>query len=250
MLGHSSPVRGPLALLFALQTLGVLGLHLGARPPPFELAMLVGVCAAALALPVAPPRAATWLAAAGTGAMVVLTALDVARADFAPWVVPLAHAIRFILPLAIWAQILGTSPFRVRRLLRVGAAAVFIGHGLECLLQNPFFLSLLIEVPPRLLGLVGLPRMSLSAETAGGLLYLIGLQDVLLGAAYLAGPSRPAGLYMGFWGFLTAAARIGFFGLEVGWPHFLVRTSNGASPLLALEPKGRAAAGTGHSGRR
>lgn len=218
---------------FAVQSAGVIQLHGPAAP--LSIALVVSLLGVGLAERLGRGRAVA--AGLATFAMVVMTAVETARADFQPWLHPIAHAIRIALPLALTLSALGRSAAVVQRLLRWAAASVFLGHGLECLFQNPFFVALLVEVPPRILGGLGLERAGLTAEDASKLLYLIGAQDVLLAALLALRPSRPVARYMGFWGFMTASTRLVFFGPAAGMGEFIARVGNGAGPLLGFTPR-------------
>lgn len=157
------------------------------------------------------------------------------------FVTPVAHAVRFGLPLSL-ALDLGGHP-RAGRLLVLAAAAVFVGHGVECLAQHPRFLQFLQVVPARWMG------VSLSFEEARPALLAIGALDIGVGltAAFTKSTPRTAALrWMTFWGFLTATVRVLYFG-PVGWPEALIRIGNGGAPLtLLLLPQAKRLAASRH----
>lgn len=235
------PNRPPLELglgsLVWLQTMGNLGLTLrdgsplsNVFGPGADLALaggLVLLASLALATPLPRPlRAST--AASLASVMLLITAIETTRfGHFASWVAPLAHAIRFVAPAALAGLLWGASARAVSLGLRVGAGAVFIGHGIECLLGHPTFIAYLTRVPRDWLG------FGPSAELAGSLLTGIGVLDIVVGAALLVRAPRPVLAWTGFWGLLTALVRVLYLGL-VGWPDALIRITNGGVPALLL----------------
>lgn len=146
---------------------------------------------------------------------------------FAAEIAPLARSIRYLAPLALLA-VASPDLARAKKLLTYGAAAVFTAHGIEALLLNPQFIDYLIVTCDRTTGF----RMSQPAAEYG--LYWIGIVDVLLAVLAVLRPSRPVLGYMAFWGFATAGMRIIYFGPEAGYHHTLIRSLNGAAPLLLL----------------
>jgi hypothetical protein len=101
-------------------------------------------------------------------------------------------------------------------LLRVGVAGEFLGHGVLAILGKKDWL-----------GWIG-NMLHVSPETAGTLLLLIGLFDVLVAIIVLIKPVRPILLWAALWGFWTALVRP-----LVGQPiwDFIERSANWAAPL-------------------
>lgn len=138
---------------------------------------------------------------------------------------PAAHAVRYAIPLGLALLWTGRAPRPVLRGWTIAAGAVFLAHGIECLLGHPVFIDFLVTVPRRWLG--GGP----SLDTASTLLVAIGVLDVVVGLAAIVRPQRKLMLWMAFWGFLTASVRLLYFG-RAGWPDALIRVTNGGMPLL------------------
>ncbi len=113
-------------------------------------------------------------------------------------------------------------------LLRYAAAATFIAHGIEAICQNGVFLDYLLGTSREWFG------VALSETTARWILWVIGVQDLLIGHLLILARLRSVALWMALWGFVTAASRI----THAGWPAYhevLMRTANGGVPLaLAL----------------
>ena len=138
-----------------------------------------------------------------------------------------AHAARFGLPLALIVPRAG-----VARVLGVSAGLVFVGHGVECWTTPPEFVALLTEVPRRGLGL------SIGGGWVPWVLRGIGVVDIGVGLLALhprtdAQVRRRALMWMTFWGFATAGARLLLYG-GGGWPEAVGRVANGGTPWLAL----------------
>lgn len=229
--------------LFLLQTLGFVGLRLRDGASLVEALGLAVVAAIAIGLvtPLARHRGATVLGAALAAAVMLAFEMSgvLERDGFAPALGPVAHAIRFTLPAAIAVRAAGSSARLEHWLLRASAAAVFAGHGAECLLGHPGFLAFLIEVPRALLGLVGV-EAALAPETARTVLTVIGVQDVLLAAFLLWRADPRVGGYMTFWGGMTAFVRVLFYG-PAGWAETLVRVGNPGAPWWTLRTRGAGA---------
>lgn len=180
----------------------------------------------------AAQRAATLprVARIGKGALAGLAALvaleTMARtahgAAFAAPITPFAHAVRYLVPLAL---ILGGS--LEIRLVQGAVASVFIAHGVEALLEHPSFVAYLTQVPEIVLG------FGPDVRTATALLVPIGVIDILLALALLFRPSRFVLGYMAFWGLLTAGMRTVFYGVE-GGHETLIRALNGLAPLALV----------------
>ena len=105
---------------------------------------------------------------------------------------------------------------KVEWLLRIGVAGEFVGHGLLAIGGKPDWIGWISKLT------------SIDVTTAGTLLYVIGLFDVLVAIIILVKPIRPLLLWAAFWGFWTALVRplVG-----IGWLDFIERSANWAAPL-------------------
>lgn len=135
---------------------------------------------------------------------------------FAEWVIG-AHAARYTAPLALLALFfvpLGRwlGPANHLRaagyILRAGLATVFFVHGLEAFLQHPRFLDYILMTTHNFTGYY------MAEATAGMLLQIIGVVDIIVAALILVKP-HPAVLYWAaFWGLITAFSRVTSLGVE------------------------------------
>jgi len=103
--------------------------------------------------------------------------------------------------------------------LRIAVAGEFLGHGVFALQKKQAWLEWFSAF-----GIT-------NAETAGQLLFLIGILDIALAVLVLIKPIRLALLWMTFWGFWTALIRP-----VVGEPiwDFVERSANWGAPLALL----------------
>lgn len=155
---------------------------------------------------------------------------------FSAWS-PLAHATRWVLPLAAHGLFaLSDRGVEGRRLerdgtllrwwLRLAVAVTFAVHGYEALAAHPRFVDYLLAAD-RKLWLGGMDQ-----STAEGLLVAIGAIDMLLAAALLWRPNAsPVIGYMVAWGLITAGARVVHMGLGSS-DQTLIRAANFGVPLL------------------
>jgi len=152
---------------------------------------------------------------------------------FIPWLEPVEHAVRFLVPLALaglefWPPRRALSRWRaagVMWLLRIGAALTFIGHGIAALEHNPHFIDLILTAGERLLS------VQVSEDTARQALTIIGVVDVAVALNLLWAQLPAVAIWMTFWGLLTAASRLVYFGVDPGYVEFLIRAVNGGAPL-------------------
>lgn len=171
---------------------------------------------------------AATVAAGATAWMALVTVLDVVQGGhFGAWLAPVAHAVRWGTPLLLVALARGARPALAASSLRWMAAAVFLGHGIECLMGHPTFTDFLIAVPDRWLG------WTIDQATASGILRVIGGVDVVVAGWMAFRGDPPVAAWMTFWGFLTAAVRVLYFGV-LGWPDAVVRVANGGAPAVVL----------------
>jgi len=153
---------------------------------------------------------------------------------FIPWLEPIEHAVRFLAPLAL--AMLEFYPPRASYaklrsetamwLLRLGAAATFFGHGWAALEHNPHFIDLILTAGDRLASL------TIAEDTARTLLTLIGAVDFAVAFNLLWARLPPVALWMVFWGVITAASRVVYFGFDDGYARMLIRAANGGAPMV------------------
>lgn len=105
---------------------------------------------------------------------------------------------------------------KIERVLRIGIAGEFLGHGLLALGGKADWLKWISQLT------------GAEAQTAAILLTLIGISDVIVALVVLLKPIRLVLLWAVFWGFWTALVRpiVG-----VGWLDFIERFTNWAAPL-------------------
>lgn len=137
---------------------------------------------------------------------------------------PGALAARWLAPVALVALTLQRERTG-EWLLRIGIAATFFCHGLEALFHNPQFIDYVIRGGAILMG------ARFGEHAVKNMLVFIGALDVMVAVATIVPHRwRAVALWMAFWGFLTAAARILYMGWG-NWPESLIRVTNGAVPL-------------------
>ena len=145
-----------------------------------------------------------------------------------------AQALRYITPISV--IVLAAWPFTkffpdAKRaivtswVLRIGIAVVFITHGVECLLQSPQFIDLIIGSGNNLLGIRA------SEATALQIMQVIGIVDILVAIVVLINPSKPILLWALFWGLITALSRMTALGLGA-YTEVLMRASHIFAPLV------------------
>lgn len=176
-----------------------------------------------------PGRAVAWVGLAG-----LLAAVD---AGFGAWQggyayaawTPAAHGLRIAAPLALVVLALtdarGAGRWLGLWLLRVGAAAVFMAHGLEAMLGHAGFQDFLIGTIERFTGLIVAERQ------VQPLLIAIGVMDLAVAGLILsARPSRWL-WWAAAWGAITAGARVTTYGWEV-YGEILLRLPHVGVPLV------------------
>ena len=101
-------------------------------------------------------------------------------------------------------------------LLRVGVAGEFIGHGLLAIGGKADWIGWISQM------------IKVDAPTAGTILLLIGVSDLVVALIVLIRPVRSILLWAAFWGFWTALVRplVGQSVLD-----FVERSANWAAPL-------------------
>lgn len=154
--------------------------------------------------------------------------------DFAR-LTPLADAARYVAPLAMTMLLVRGEVARERLdgqakafewMLRIGAAATFIGHGAEAFKLNPEFVPLIVNTGERI-------GMAISENAAHQAMRVIGAIDILVAGMLLAFRWRTIAAYMAVWGFATALSRMTAYGFS--WTHeTLIRLPNGGLPLVLL----------------
>lgn len=158
--------------------------------------------------------------------MLVEAFLATLRAD--AWIqrLPLlSQAVRYGGPVAL--LLLSTRrDAAAARVLRWSAGAVFLAHGTEALSMLPQFLDYIVVSIDRVFA------VRLSEAVTRGALFAIGAVDVVVAALLVWRPTKPLLVWMAFWGFLTAAMRVIYYGFEAGTCLALVRVLNGGAPLV------------------
>lgn len=151
---------------------------------------------------------------------------------FSEWAL-VAHAPRYLTPLAVVLLALGSDKADTRRsrrwvagewCLRIALATVFLVHGLESIKLHPGFVDLIIGSGYNLAGL------RISEAAAGWQLRVIGIVDVGVAAALLFRLSPAVLWWAAFWGALTALSRL----TANGWgayPDLLVRATHYLGPI-------------------
>ena len=101
-------------------------------------------------------------------------------------------------------------------ILRIGVAGEFLGHGVFGLQQKAQWVGWTEKI------------LGVSPETAGTVVLLVGVMDILLAVFVLIKPIRPLLLWMALWGLWTALMRP-----IVGEPiwDFVERWANWGAPL-------------------
>ena len=237
-----------LSVLFALQTAGFVGMvwHQGTPWSPLMAASFgleagrwldlgggATVAVGALVMLTGPWSARGYAALWCATYMMAMDIVDAAQGQhFASALAPFAHAVRWATPAAVAILVFRGRP--AVSLLRWAAGAVFVAHGLECLLGHPKFISFLTTVPATVFG------VELSASFAAVALRGIGIIDIGVGLSLMAFQSRGTAGWMAFWGFMTAGVRLLYFG-PAGWPDALIRITNGGVPLWLVAYFGRGA---------
>jgi len=112
---------------------------------------------------------------------------------------------------------------KVQWVLRIGVAGEFLGHGIFALQGRPSWEGWISQLT------------GVDAATAGTLLTLVGVMDVVVAALALFRPIPIALVWAAFWGFWTALVRplVG----ESFWD-FVERFANWAAPLALLLLRG------------
>lgn len=172
-----------------------------------------------------------WIAVWVTTLMVVSTVRD----PYWPAMVPLSQAVRWLGPITLLWWIGRTRPpvprpeatARAEWLLRIAAAATFVGHGLKALDLRGEYLDYLFVAHRRLLG------SAMPQATAEQLLTAIGIVDVCVAGLLLTARWKAVAAWMAFWGAVTAAARMVHSGFG-NYAETLLRVPNCGVALAVL----------------
>lgn len=148
---------------------------------------------------------------------------------------PPAQAVRIAAPLALaqldpWPKRGPVSPGRVSAvmwMLRLAAAATFIGHGWKAWNWHPEFINYIIAAGNNLLGI------DIAEDAAKAALQVIAIVDAVVALLLVSTRLRIVAGYMAFWGFVTAASRIVHGGFDV-YHETIMRAANGGVPLALL----------------
>ena len=145
----------------------------------------------------------------------------------------LNHAVRYIGPLvlAFWIGWIarkkdGILPTQWCWILRIAAAATFIGHGLNAFRGSPGHIELIQG------SFLNLFSMEISLPVTLTSLKLIGAMDILLATLLLARKWKFVAMWMAVWGLVTACSRLTAFGFDKGWSLTAIRLANGGIPFV------------------
>jgi len=157
--------------------------------------------------------------------LVISILVKVGDYEWHPWMLPGAHGIRYLLPIALALIALRRREDVAIFLVRLGISLTFLSHGLEAIWLKPGFVDFILIGADVTIGTVW------DQSTAESILLTIGVVDVLVAVAlWLPKAQRPIALWMAFWGGVTAFARI----VCGGWPKYpdtLLRMVHVAAPL-------------------
>jgi len=137
---------------------------------------------------------------------------------------PMAHATRWLGPLALAALVRRPRSSAAVWLLRFAVAATFLAHAWQALHFDPRFVDLLLGACRRW------TAASPSESGAHAILTAIGSADVAVALAILFARWPAVALWATVWGFATAASRGAALGTEFVHES-LIRVMNGAAPL-------------------
>lgn len=145
------------------------------------------------------------------------------------WLAPMAHAVRYIAPMALVILVGGFSKWREPAIwaLRISIGATFAAHGLEALWHYHIFIDYTIGAGYQLLGL------DISEHQATTALTVIGIIDLVLAALIVTRRWRWVAGYMACWGLLTATIRIVNFGWSA-WFELSIRMAHVGIPLALM----------------
>lgn len=145
----------------------------------------------------------------------------------------LNHAVRYCAPfvLVLWigfvAQQKGSQlPEIWCWVLRIAAAATFIGHGLNALRGSPAHVALIQLTGQNLFS------YTLREDIILQWLRSIGTMDILLAVTLLFRKWKAVAMWMAVWGLVTAASRLTAYGVEKGWSLTAIRIGNGGVPFV------------------
>lgn len=184
-----------------------------------------------LARPVWPACLAVGLWMAAIAAATVMTA-----DNWFAYLAPASKAARYLGPIALallWGAMTLPRPLPPWRreaalwLLRIAAAATFIGHGIEALAHHPNFIALIVDSGRNVLA------MDVPPAYAEAALYAIGIVDLAVAVALLTRRWRIIALWAAIWATLAAASRMTAMGPEA-WDETGRRLLNGFVPLSVL----------------
>lgn len=151
---------------------------------------------------------------------------------FSEWTLG-AQALRYIVPLSVvfllpWPF---SKSFSLENkisasswLLRIGLAVVFTTHGLECLMENPQFIDLIIGSVNNILG------VRWTEATALQIMQVIGWVDIIVAVAVLLKPHKYLLAWLLFWSTITALSRMTALGTDA-YTEVLMRASHILTPL-------------------
>jgi hypothetical protein len=139
-----------------------------------------------------------------------------------------SHALRILTPIGLWILVKYRGDYsKAYSVLTLALSITFLTHGLEALSHHPRFIDYLFAFSTKFLNYN--PRQS----DAEFILIVIGVLDICMAILVLVKPKPIIFVWMAYWGFVTASARI----VELGWgmyPEVLVRASHFLIPVVLL----------------
>jgi hypothetical protein len=139
-----------------------------------------------------------------------------------------SHTLRILTPIGLWILIKNKGDYsKAYSVLTLALSITFFTHGLEALSLHPRFIDYLFAFSTKFLNYN--PQQS-SIEF---ILIGIGCLDICVAILVLVKPKPVIFIWMSYWGFVTASARI----VELGWvmyPEVLIRTSHFLIPFSLL----------------
>lgn len=150
-----------------------------------------------------------------------------AGSPFTEWSIP-AHMIRILLPIGMIFFVGEKKKLALPYyILLTGLVITFLTHGLEALSLHPRFIDYLIL---SFENTFGLRTRQIHAEN---MLRIIGSLDILAAILAIVFPRKPVFIWLAFWGFLTAFARITELGIGM-YPEVLIRTGHFLVPICLM----------------
>jgi len=163
----------------------------------------------------------------------VVMAYKTANAPIFAAMTPLSQAVRYVAPVALaivmfpaGGRLTAKQAIIFEWMLRLAAAATFIGHGYKVFMLHGQYVPLITETAGR----VG---VTVPGDVVHAMMRTIGAIDILVAGLLLGFRFRIVAAYMAVWGFATAFSRVTAYGFDFAH-EFLIRLANGGVPLTLL----------------